>query len=135
MKAKAILYWVTTGFLAFNVLSGGVAELLRLPGNVEGMIFLGYPVYFMIILGVWKVLATIALLVPSFPRLKEWAYAGLFFDLIGAVYSNAAVDGFKPEMTIMILPIAFLFISRHYSHKIGNGKQDHVVETQHSYGA
>jgi uncharacterized membrane protein YphA (DoxX/SURF4 family) len=88
MKTKEILYWVTTGFLAFNIFSGGVAELLRLPGNVEGMIFLGYPVYFMLIIGVWKVFGTVALLVPGFPRLKEWAYAGIFFNMTGAAVSH-----------------------------------------------
>jgi len=69
---------VTTVFLALNIFCGGVAELLRLPGNVEGTVFLGYPVYLLTIIGIWKVLGTIALLVPRFPRLKEWAYAGIF---------------------------------------------------------
>src|SRR5947209_4228955 len=72
MNAKSVAYWVTTGFLAFNSFSGGVAELARLPGNVEGTVFLGYPVSFLAIIGTWKVLGTIALLVPRFPRLKEW---------------------------------------------------------------
>jgi uncharacterized membrane protein YphA (DoxX/SURF4 family) len=66
-----------------------VAELVQRKENVEGMIFLGYPLYFMMILGVWKVLGTIALLVPRFPRLKEWAYAGIFFTMTGAALSHA----------------------------------------------
>lgn len=89
MKMKVIAYWVTTAFLLFNVLAGGIAELLQRPDTVEGMILLGYPVYFVMILGVWKVLGTIALLVPGFPRLKEWAYAGIFFNMTGAAISHA----------------------------------------------
>lgn len=60
-----------------------------LKGNVEGMLLLGYPLYFMTILAVWKVLGSIALLVPRFPRLKEWAYAGIFFNMTGAALSHA----------------------------------------------
>ena len=89
MNAKSVAYWVTTVFLAFNIFSGGIAELARLPGNVEGTVFLGYPVYLLTIIGTWKVLGTIALLVPRFPRLKEWAYAGIFFNMTSAAISHA----------------------------------------------
>jgi hypothetical protein len=88
MKTKVIGYWVVTAFLLFNVLAGAVAELIQRKDNVEGMLLLGYPLYFMLILGVWKVLGTIALLVPGFPRLKEWAYAGIFFNMTGAAISH-----------------------------------------------
>ncbi len=90
MKIKVIGYWVTTIVLAFAMLSGGAAELMRLPQNVEGLVRLGYPVYFITIIGFWKVLGGIALLVPRFPRLKEWAYAGIFFNMTGAAVSNMA---------------------------------------------
>src|SRR5437868_7099550 len=80
-RVQLIAYWVVTAFLLFNVLSGAIAELLQLKGNVEGMLLLGYPLYFMMIIAVWKVLGSIALLVPGFPRLKEWAYAGIFFNM------------------------------------------------------
>jgi DoxX-like family len=89
MKRKAISYWVITAFLVFNIFTGGIAELFRLKGNVDGMIFLGYPIYFLTILGTWKLLGTIELLVPRFPRLKEWAYAGIFFNMAGAAISHA----------------------------------------------
>lgn len=89
MKMKVIAYGVTTAFLLFNILAGGIAELLQRPDTIEGMILLGYPVYFVMILGVWKVLGTIALLAPGFPRLKEWAYAGIFFNMTGAAISHA----------------------------------------------
>lgn len=89
MRGKKIAYWVTTVILAFVLLSGGAAQLTRQPQNVEGMLHLGYPAYFLVILGAWKILGGIAILVPRFPRLKEWAYAGAVFDLTGAAISHA----------------------------------------------
>ena len=89
MKMKTIGYWTTTAIIAFVLLSGGAAELAHRRETVEGMAHLGYPLYFTMILGFWKVLGGIALLAPRFPRLKEWAYAGAFFDLTGAAVSHA----------------------------------------------
>jgi hypothetical protein len=91
MTGKAVAYWVTTGVLVFNLLAGGLAELAQLKGNAEGMLALGYPLYLMTILGAWKVLGSIALLAPRFPRLKEWAYAGAFFNMSGAAVSHAVM--------------------------------------------
>ncbi len=90
MKIKLIGYWATTAFLAFTVLSGGAAELAHRRDNVEGLVLLGYPVYFATIIGFWKVLGGITVLAPRFPRLKEWAYAGIFFNMTGAAASHAA---------------------------------------------
>src|SRR3954462_7649725 len=91
MTMRGIAYWVTTGLTAFVFLSGGAADIAR-PGFVmEGMTHLGYPAYFVLILGVWKVLGGLAVLIPRTPRLKEWAYAGMVFDLTGAATSHAAV--------------------------------------------
>ena len=90
MRAKSIAYWSTTALLVFGVLSGGIAELARRPENVEGMTHLGYPLYFVTIIGIWKVLGSVAVLAPRFPRLKEWAYAGIFFNMTGAAASHAA---------------------------------------------
>jgi uncharacterized membrane protein YphA (DoxX/SURF4 family) len=90
LKAKLIGYWATTAVVAFVLLAGGTAELAHQRDTVEGVVHLGYPVYFTTILGFWKVLGGIALLAPGLPRLKEWAYAGTFFDLTGAVASHAA---------------------------------------------
>ena len=93
MRAKSIAYWTTTVLVAFSM-SGGIAQLARVPGVVDGFVrVLGYPPYFVTILGFWKVCGAIAILVPRFPRLKEWAYAGIFFDLTGASASSAAVGG------------------------------------------
>jgi hypothetical protein len=89
MRTKTIAYWTATTLLVFGMLSGGIAELLRRPENVAGMVALGYPVYFMLIIGAWKVLGSLAILAPGLPRLKEWAYAGFFFNMTGAAISHA----------------------------------------------
>ena len=95
VKTKVIGYWIITALLVFAIGSGGVAELAHLPANVEGIVHvLGYPLYFMTIIGFWKVLGAIALLAPRFPRLKEWAYAGIFFNVTGAAASHAAVGDY-----------------------------------------
>ena len=91
MTPRAVAYWATTSFVVVNMLSGGLAELAQLKGNVEGMQALGYPLYVLTILGTWKVLGSIALLAPRFPRLKEWAYAGIFFNMTGAAVSHLVV--------------------------------------------
>ena len=90
MKTKVIAYWATTAIVAFALLSGGAAELAHRRETVEGMVHLGYPLYFIMIIGFWKVLGGIALFAPRFPRLKEWAYAGTFLNMTGAVASHAA---------------------------------------------
>jgi DoxX-like family len=91
MTPRAVAYWATTGFVVFNMLSGGLAELAQLKPTAEGMQALGYPIYMMTILGTWKVLGSITLLAPRFPRLKEWAYAGMFFNMTGAAVSHLVV--------------------------------------------
>ena len=84
---RLIVYWVTTALVVFELALGGVWDILRVP-QVRGLIErLGYPLYFLVILGIWKLLGAIALAIPRFPRLKEWAYAGVLFDLTGAVAS------------------------------------------------
>jgi uncharacterized membrane protein YphA (DoxX/SURF4 family) len=94
MKAKPIIYWTMTILVAISIGSGGAAQVAHLQQNVDGFTrVLGYPLYFVTVLGVWKVLGAIAILVPRFPRLKEWAYAGILFDLTGAAASWAAVGG------------------------------------------
>lgn len=86
--SKTVIYWVATGLLAFELCLGGVWDVLRTP-QVRGIIDrLGYPEYFLVILGIWKLLGAVAVVVPRFPRLKEWAYAGVVFDLTGALASN-----------------------------------------------
>jgi uncharacterized membrane protein YphA (DoxX/SURF4 family) len=90
VKSKAIGYWITTVLTALLIGSGGIMQVMRAPDAVTGIVRLGYQVYFVVLLGVWKVLGAIAILAPRFPRLKEWAYAGIIFDLTGAAVSHAA---------------------------------------------
>ena len=100
MRVKMIGYWVTTAAIALETLVGGVTDLVHggtmlFAGDsvVQIIVHEGYPVYLLAILGVWKLLGAIALLVPRFPRLKEWAYAGLFFELTGALVSGIVRGG------------------------------------------
>jgi hypothetical protein len=104
MKAKAIGYWVCTGLIVLSLLSGGIAELMRSAQVIEGMTHLGYPVYFVSILGVWKILGAAAILAPRLPLVKEWAYAGVVFDLTGATASHVASgDDMRHILTPLVL--------------------------------
>jgi hypothetical protein len=89
--SKRAGYWASTILIAFVFLSGGALSLAGAEGPSQGMVELGYPLYFVMILGIAKVLGGIAILAPRFPRLKEWAYAGIVFDLLGASASHAAI--------------------------------------------
>ena len=86
-RRHVVAYWVTTALIVFELILGGVWDVLRVPQVRELIDRLGYPHYFLVILGIWKLLGAAALMIPKFPRLKEWAYAGVFFDLTGAVAS------------------------------------------------
>jgi uncharacterized membrane protein YphA (DoxX/SURF4 family) len=103
-RSRTIAYWVTTGLLALECGVGGVMGALRLSPFSGNMQHLGYPAYFMTIIGVWYVLGGVAILAPRFPRLKEWAYAGLLFVYSGAVASRLAVG--DPAITL-VGPIIF----------------------------
>src|SRR6267154_6370182 len=93
-------------------MSGGVAQIAQYLGNPHGVVpVLGYPMYFFAILGFWKVLGAIAILVPRYPRLKEWAYAGIFFDLTGAVASVAAVGSYGAYGFHILAPLILTFIT------------------------
>jgi hypothetical protein len=95
MKARTIVYWTMTILVAFFIGGGGLAQIWQYQANPHSVVpELGYPMYFFAILGVWKLLGAIAILAPRLPRLKEWAYAGIFFDLTGAAASVAAVGGY-----------------------------------------
>jgi uncharacterized membrane protein YphA (DoxX/SURF4 family) len=115
MKLKGIAYWVTTIIVALELLAGGLADLIHGPallfvGDPVVLVLrqLGYPVYLLTILGVWRLLGTIVLLAPRFPRLKEWAYAGTFIELTGAAASWAASGG---GMSDLIGPLTFAVLT------------------------
>jgi len=104
-KLKSVAYWLTTIFGPASFVIGGVLHLTQTDQVVTTMTHLGYPVYFASILGIWKLLGAVAIVAPGFPRLKEWAYAGFFFDLTSAAVSRAAVgDG----LADILAPLGFL---------------------------
>ena len=117
MKKTKLLYWIITGLFGAFMLFSAVPDILVVPEAVAFMSHLGYPKYFIPFIGIAKLLGVIAILVPGYPRIKEWAYAGLIFDLIGATYSQMANDGFQPAEFIMVLPIALFLLSYSLYHK------------------
>lgn len=91
MRARTIGYWITTSLVALSLVAGGVFDLSGAPDVAATMSHLGYPAYVAMILGAWKLLGAIAILAPGAGRVKEWAYAGIVFDLTGAIVSHASV--------------------------------------------
>ncbi len=111
MKKTKIFYWVITGLFSAFMLFSAIPDALSTPDAIKFMNQLGYPNYIIPFLGIAKVLGVIAILIPGFKRITEWAYAGLFFDLAGATYSVVASFGLQASILFMILPIIFLFLS------------------------
>lgn len=105
MKKRNIAYWICTVLFAGFMIFSAVPDILLSAETRQFMSALGYPDYFTQFIGYAKLLGSIAVLLPLPRRLKEWAYAGLFFDLAGAVYSCVAVFGFDPGLLFMVLPI------------------------------
>ncbi|MGA7521532.1 MAG: DoxX family protein [Acidobacteriaceae bacterium] len=110
MRARMIGYWVVTGLLAAELLTGGIWDVARIHHVVEVVTQIGYPAYVLTILGVWKLLAVPALLAPRLPLLKEWAYAGVFFEMTGAAVSHMACGG-GPEVIVTLVTAALAVIS------------------------
>ena len=109
MKRTRIIYWIVTILFAGFMLFSAIPDILMTPDAVTFMTYLGYPKYFIPFIGVAKVLGVIAILIPGFPRIKEWAYAGLVFDLIGATYSamSVKIDAFGAVFMSVIIGMAF----------------------------
>ncbi|MGZ3873916.1 MAG: DoxX family protein [Mucilaginibacter sp.] len=89
-KRRLIIYWLATGLLAFGMLLSGIQQVLHTKPMIDLVVPLGYPLYFLYILGTWKILGVIAILLPRFKLVKEWAYAGFFFAMTGALVSHLA---------------------------------------------
>lgn len=108
-KTHKILYWIATIWLSLGMVSSAVVQLLRIPEGVESVVRLGYPVYLLTILGVWKLLGVAAILAPKLPLVKEWAYAGFFFVASGAMISHLLMgDGFGevfPSVLLLVLTV------------------------------
>ena len=120
-KTRKIIYWIATIWLALGMVSTGMVQLTKqvaegavAPPGVWGITKLGYPIYFLTILGVWKILGSMAVLVPKFPLLKEWAYAGFFFIMSGAIFSHIAVGSSVTEFIPSILLLVLTVISWYF---------------------
>jgi uncharacterized membrane protein YphA (DoxX/SURF4 family) len=116
-KAKKIIYWIATLWLALGMVSTGIPQLLQMeqpgaisPPGVYGMNHLGYPAYLLTLIGISKMLGTVAVLIPRFPVLKEWAYAGFFFLMTGAIFSHLSVGDYAfmalfPGFLLLVLTV------------------------------
>jgi hypothetical protein len=114
-KRNKIIYWVATIWLSLGMVSTGIVQLMKMKDEVDKITTqLGYPIYFLTIIGIWKMLGVIAVLIPKFPLLKEWAYAGFFFAMSGAVFSHiasgsAAGELFGPLLLIVLAMVSWYF--------------------------
>ncbi|GAA3755710.1 DoxX family protein [Flavobacterium ginsengiterrae] len=113
-KRNKIIYWIATLWLALGMASTGIVQILKMKEETEMMAHLGYPFYFLTILGIWKILGVIAILIPKYPLLKEWTYAGFFFAMSGAIFSHFAVGDsgiayFGPALLLVLTVISWYF--------------------------
>ena len=113
-KRNKIIYWIATIWFALGMGSTAVVQLMKNKEDVDMMTALGYPIYILMIIGVWKILGVIAILIPKFPLIKEWAYAGFFFIMSGAIISHLAVGDaaktlFGPILLIVLTIASWYF--------------------------
>lgn len=117
LKANKIIYWVSTAWLSLGMLSTALAQLLKVKTGASGtdsIAHLGYPAYFLTLLGVWKILGVVAVLIPALPVLKEWAYAGFFFAMTGAAISHIAAGDALSQLFPSLLLLALTLVSWYY---------------------
>ena len=116
-RTGKIIYWIATIWLALGMLSTGAAQLFKGKAGASGVdniTHLGYPVYFITMIGIWKILGVIAVLIPKFPILKEWAYAGFFFAMSGAVYSHIGSGDSMNEIFPSLLLLTLTAVSWYF---------------------
>ena len=116
-KRGKIIYWIATIWLALGMLSTGAVQLFKAKegqGGVDMITHLGYPVYLLTLLGVSKVLGVVAILIPKFPLLKEWAYAGFFFIMSGAMFSHIAIGDSMSELFPSLLLLILTAVSWYF---------------------
>ena len=131
-KRNKIIYWIATLWLALGMLSTGIVQLIKMDKEVDMMKHLGYPIYFLSIIGVWKILGVVAILIPRLPVVKEWAYAGFFFLMSGAVISHlvmgdATKEIFGPMLLIILTVTSWYF--RPADRKIMSVNQYQLINT------
>ncbi|MGE7759600.1 DoxX family protein [Peribacillus sp. NPDC097895] len=118
MKKTKIIYWIFTGLLVILMGLGSIPDIMSVPDAVDLFTHLGYPTYLLPFLGIAKLLGIVAILVPGFPRIKEWAYAGFVFDLTGALYSSISVGDPASGWLIFIIGYILIAVSYIFHHKI-----------------
>jgi len=139
MKRTNLIYWVLTGLFAFVMLGSAIPDILVMPIAVQGFKEMAMPAHLVPFLGIAKLLGVIAILVPGFPRIKEWAYAGLIFDLIGATYivanSGKSVGDWSPMIFIIALGAAsyFWYHKRRKALLAGKHSQTNQLINQHPH--
>ncbi len=121
-KRDKIIYWISTIWLSLGMASTGVVQISQMNDEVQKMSLLGYPSYFLVIIGVWKLLGVIVVLIPKYPLFKEWAYAGFIFVMTGAIFSHLAVrdeaiEYFGPVLLVVLTIVSWYF--RPLNRKLG----------------
>lgn len=114
MKRNKIIYWIATIWLSLGMVSTGIVQLIQMEEEAQKMNELGYPLYFLTIIGIWKLLGVLAVLIPKYPLLKEWAYAGFFYLMSGAMFSHLAagdnaVEFFGPALLLVLTVVSWYF--------------------------
>ena len=114
-KRNKIIYWIATALLAIGMLQSGIFALIRSQQWIDIITPLGYPVYLLTIIGIWKILGVIAILIPGFKLVKEWAYAGFFFAMSGALMSHlACADYGVKEIIGPFMQTVFIILSWYF---------------------
>ena len=113
-RRNKIIYWISTAWLALGMLSTGLVQMLQVEGEVEFILRLGYPDYFLTFLGICKILGVVAILVNNFTLVKEWAYAGFFFMMSGALFSHLVAASPVNEIFPPLLLLVLTFVSWYF---------------------
>lgn len=116
-KRNRIIYWIATLWLALGMLSTGMVQILKVktgPGGADSALNLGYPLYFLTLIGFWKLLGAVAVLIPKFGLVKEWAYAGFFFLMSGAIFSHIASGKGMGDIAPALLLLALTIVSWYF---------------------
>ncbi len=113
-KSNKIIYWISTLWLALGMLSSGIVQLFQVKEGVDFILKMGYPAFFLTILSVWKILGVVVVLIPKFPLLKEWAYAGFFFAMSGAVFSHIASGSPVSEIFPALFSLVLIVVSWYF---------------------
>jgi uncharacterized membrane protein YphA (DoxX/SURF4 family) len=113
-KRNKIIYWIATAWLALGLVSTGIVQLMQMEKDVQMMLKLGYPTYLLTLLGIWKLLGAVVILIPKFPLLKEWAYAGIFFTTTGAIFSHLASGAAFTETLPALLLLVLMILSWYF---------------------